>query len=119
MSKELVDALMVARGSCLKSLGRKAVHTNGEMYTATPSVEMMANAVEAVPKTQPTSVAVEQENILPVVIRASGDEAVGSPVISVIMVPVCKCTFSSLDDDSFMMRPHVVRKTNHYLTSQC
>ena len=63
--------------------------------TAAPCVEMMANTVEAVPKTQPTSV--ERENILPVVAKASGDQAVGSPVITVIVVPICKYTFSSLD----------------------
>jgi hypothetical protein len=35
MLTELVDALMVVPGSCLKSLGKKTVHSNGDMYCCT------------------------------------------------------------------------------------
>ena len=93
---QLVDALMVALGSCFESLSNEDVQAIRDMYTAVPSMELVANAAEGKTKSSPDPA--EQGTLPHMLIENGGNEAAGSPVTSIAAAQT-KETLFSLEDE--------------------
>ena len=99
VAAELADAVMAALGSRFHSLSEEDVCILADLYTATPSAAgAMAEAVEE-PEGSLTLAKQEQCPSTPPN-EAGGDEAAGSPAVSVNAVPGDKGAISSPEDES-------------------
>jgi len=70
-SAELACTLMVSISSCIESLSSREVQAAEDMYTATPSVGILADAVIEVPEA--LSIPAKQERGPLVLVNAGGD----------------------------------------------